>query len=114
MSMYFVLDEQGDPLPVASYEEWARWCERSDRGVARTVIAPEVVVLTVFTGLNEAEVAPGEQPLLFDTCVLGGPLDGETVHHSNRVGALAEHEWLVEWCRLGNTPDQGVTEDQLR
>ena len=112
MDIYFVLDEQGDPSPVRNFEEWASWCERSDRGVARTIVSSNVVVLTIFSGLNE-EVATGEPPLLFHTCVFGGVLDGEDVQHATRPAALAGHARLVEWCREGILPDAGITEDQL-
>jgi hypothetical protein len=109
--MYFVFDEQGEPLPVSTFEEWARWCERTDRGVARTVVTSEVVVLTTFNGVDEVESGP---PLLFDTRVFGGLLDGEDVQYPTRAEALAGHARLVEWCRLGSSPNAGLTEDQIQ
>ena len=112
MGIYFVLDEKGDPSQVHNFEEWASWYERSDRGIARTVVDANVVVLTIFSGLNE-EVTTGEAPRLFHTSVFGGVLDGEEVQHATRADALAGHGRLVEWCRQGNSPDRGINEDRL-
>jgi hypothetical protein len=109
--MYFVLDEQGEPLAVSDVEEWVQWCERADRGVARTVVAADVVVLTTFNGVDE--VVHGQTPLLFETRVFGGVLDGEAVQHPTRADALAGHAKLVEWCRMGNSPGTGLTDDQI-
>jgi hypothetical protein len=111
LEMYFVLDEQGEPLPVSDFEEWVQWCDRADRGVARTVVAADVVVLTTFNGVDE--VVDGQTPLLFETRVFGGVLDGEAVQHSTRADALAAHAKLVEWCRMGNSPGTGLTDDQI-
>lgn len=111
MEVYFVLDERGEPLLERDIEAWSRWFERADRGVARTVVTPEIAVLTTFSGVNEATET--ETPLLFESRVFGGALDGETVQHGRRAEAIAGHAVLVEWCRVANAPDGGVTEDQI-
>jgi len=112
MEAYFVLDELGDPQPECDIEAWTRWFEQADRSVARTAIGPEVVVLTTFLGVDEA-AEPGNPPRLFETRVFGGALDEEELGHSTRTEALAAHSMLVEWCRIGNTPNAGVTEKQF-
>jgi hypothetical protein len=111
MELYFVLDEQGNPLPVSDVEVWSRWFERADRGVARTVVTPNVTVLTTFSGVDQA--AEGRPPLLFETRVFGGVLNAEELQHPTRIDALAAHASLVEWCRIGNSPEGGVTEEQI-
>jgi hypothetical protein len=45
--------------------------------------------------------------------VFGGVLDGEVVQHCTRAEATAQHAELVEWCRIGNTPNGGITEADL-
>jgi hypothetical protein len=111
VEVYFVLDEQGDPLPVRDIEAWLRWFERADRGVARTLVAPGIAVLTTFNGVDEA--AEGRAPLLFETRVFGGVLDSEEIQHPTRVDALAGHAMLVAWCRLANSPGGGMSEEQI-
>jgi hypothetical protein len=106
-----MFDERGEPLAVSDSSEWERWCERTDRGVARTVIARDVVVLTTFSGVDEG--MDGHPPLLFETRVFGGVLDGEHQQHATRVNALGGHATLVEWCRVGQSPAKGLTADQI-
>ena len=108
MEVYFVLDEQGDPLPVSDTEAWLQWFELADRRVAQTMVTPDIAVLTIFSGVDE--VTEGRAPRPFETRVFGGMLDGEEVRHPTRVDALAGHAMVVTWCRLGTTPDEGVTE----
>jgi hypothetical protein len=113
MEVYFVLDERGEPFPETDIEAWLRWFEQADLGVARSVISPEVTVLTTFRGMDDVPER-GEEPRLFETRVFGGLLDGEEVHHATRGAALAGHELLAEWCRVGNLPDLGLREEDLR
>jgi hypothetical protein len=111
MEAYFVLDERGEPRREMDQQAWTRWFERADRGVARTVLTPHVTVLTTFSGVD---AAPGsDTPLLFETRVFGGVLDGEEVQRSTRAEAVATHNELADWCRIGAEPDYGVAEDQI-
>ena len=112
MDGYFVLDERGEPVRELDLEAWTRWFERADRSVARTVIAANVTVLTTFHGVGETTES-GQAPALFQTRVFGGVLDGEDAWNRTRTEAVAGHTMLVEWSRIGNSPNHGITEDQL-
>jgi hypothetical protein len=107
VEVYFVLDEQGDPLPVNDIEAWLQWFECADRRVAWTMVTPDIAVLTIFSGVDE--IAEGRVPRPFETRVFGGVLDGEEVRHPTRVEALAGHARVIDWCRLGTSPDEGAT-----
>jgi hypothetical protein len=109
---YFVLDEHGEPRREPDPEAWMRWFEHADRGVARTSVTPHVTVLTTFRGVNLFE--PGLPPRLFETRVFGGVLDGEERQTPTRSEAMAVHTELAEWCRIGNAPNAGITEDTLQ
>ena len=111
MEVYFVLNERGEPIATSDVEAWSRWFERADRGIARTVVTPDVLVLTTFSGFDEPE--EGREPLLFGSRVFGGVLDGEEIQHPTRGDALAGHASLVEWCRVANAPDKGITDEQI-
>jgi hypothetical protein len=111
MDAYFVRDERGEPRREMNQEAWTRWFEGADRGVARTILTPRVSVLTVFSGVDAAP--ENETPLLFDTRVFGGVLDGEESQAGTRADALAAHNELAEWCRIGTAPNYGVAEDQI-
>ena len=72
MSEFYILDGK---VPVrASLKEWVRWFETAERHVA-DLRDGDIRVSTVFLGLDHAIL--GESPLLFETMVFGGPLDGE-------------------------------------
>ena len=112
MDVYFVLDDHGDPLPIHDPEAWSQWQAQADRSVARTIVAPDIVVLTTFSGHD----APpeGERPRLFVTDVFGGVFDGEELRHTTRAEALARHASLVDWCRVGISEDYGISGDQIQ
>ena len=112
MELYFVLDEHGEPLRERNIEAWSRWFAHADRSIARTVVTPDVTVLTTFSGVDEV-AEPDSIPRLFESRVFGGVLDGEVVHHCTRTEATIEHRELVQWCRIGNSPNAGFAEADL-
>jgi hypothetical protein len=112
MELYFVLDERGEPIRERDVEAWSRWFAHADRSIARSIVSPDVTVLTTFNGVDNVP-EPDSIPRLFESRVFGGILDGEVVHHCTRAEATAHHAELVEWCRIGNTPNGGITEADL-
>jgi hypothetical protein len=109
MEAYFVLDECGEPRRERDLDAWTRWFERADRSIARTAVTREVMVLTTFRGVGEVS-EPGGEPLLFETRVFGGLLDGEEIRRCTRAEAIAAHATLAQLCRIANAPDLGVNE----
>ena len=77
----------GSPL------EWARWFETADRTVAKTKIGASEVS-TVFLGIDRS--FGGSRPMLFETMVFGGPLDGEQDRYSTWDEAEVGHKRFVE------------------
>lgn len=73
--------------------KWASLFENADRRVAKDIIGG-VEVSTVFLGLNH-NYGEGE-PILFETLVFGGPLDGEMERYSTWDEAKAGHAAMVE------------------
>ena len=112
MEGYFVLNERGEPMLERDVQAWTRWFERADRSVARTVVSADVTVLTTFRGVGETDES-GQAPHLFETRVFGGILTGEERWHRTRDQAVAGHERLAEWCRIGMVHNHGISEDQL-
>ena len=84
-----------EPVQVFDILEWARWFETADRKVDRTELPDNVVVSTVFLGLNHNLGTKG-LPILFETLVFGGPLDGEMIRSATWKDAIAEHEAMVK------------------
>ena len=79
---------------------FGQWFETADRRVALETIG-EAQVSTVFLGFDHSY---GEgPPLLFETMVFGGPLDGEQDRCSTWDEAEAMHTVMVERVR-----EQGI------
>jgi len=103
---YYILDDAGEPKPV-DIETWAPWFDASvtDR---RSVIAQdrdegpdrvEILVSTVFLGIDHSFGSNAFQPhapVLWETLVMGGLLDGEMDRYTSRAAALAGHQAM---CR---------------
>jgi hypothetical protein len=63
------------------------------RKVARTRVAPKCEVSTVFLGLDHN--SGGGEPILFETIVFGGPLDGHSMRYHTYDQAEAGHAATV-------------------
>ena len=101
MSDTFILGGADGHTPVpCDYLVWARWLEGNgaSRVVARTGFAA-ARVSTVFLGLNHS-YGDGP-PLLFETLVFDGPLDGEMDRYSTWAEAEAGHEAMCVRVRAG-------------
>lgn len=83
MSGEYILEGR-TPVPAKDMMEWAKWFEKADRVVRQTELkASNVRVSTVFLGLDHSFT--GGPPLLFETLVFGGHLDGEMERYSARI-----------------------------
>ena len=101
----YILDDAGRPQPVDDLMMWARWFEESgdSRRVARTDLADDVYVSTVFLGSNH-QWGDGP-PLLFETMVFGGRWDQSQWRWPTREAALAAHDRIVAAVRNGDAPE---------
>ncbi len=97
----YILDESGQPIEETNLIKWAKWMENTkfNHHVADDSIGG-VRVSTVFLGLDHA--FSGGPPILWETQVFGGPLDGEMIRYSSRETALAGHVGLLAQVRSGN------------
>ncbi len=101
----YTLDADGRPQPTDDLMEWARWFEEigDKRVVARTELADEVVVSTVFLGMDH-QWGDGP-PLLFETMVFGGRWDESQWRWPTRESALAAHDRIGAAVRDGEAPE---------
>ena len=91
MSDLYVLKD-GLPIPEDDSLAWSLWFETADRRVALTKMG-DVEVSTVFLGIDHS--FGGGPPLLYETLVFGGPLDGEMERYSTLQEAEAGHQRMV-------------------
>ena len=94
-----ILDDAGEPVPC-DVITWGVWFQTADR--MRVIAADRdegaalggVEVSTVFLGLNmQWREGP---PILWESLVFGGPLDGTQRRYTSRAAALRGHQDL---CR---------------
>jgi hypothetical protein len=72
--IYYILDSNKCPVP-AGIEEWGRWMVSNDRRV-RVDTIHDCKVSTVFLGMDHSFVFEKHGPVLWESLVFGGPLDG--------------------------------------
>ena len=100
MTIYYIQDDDGDPVPVEDWKTWAEWYETHDRVIAKTKVG-DALVSTVFLSLDHAFL--GGPPLLYETMIFGGPHDqNDQWRHHNRHAALALHDQVVAALRDGS------------
>jgi hypothetical protein len=87
-------DFDGNPIGLW---EWARLFESDERILARTRVADDVEVSTVWLGLDYS-FGHGT-PLIYETMIFGGPHDEYQERHPNRDAALAGHDQAVALAR---------------
>lgn len=93
-------DPDGNPITL---QEWRHLFETIDRDVSTTeltVRGEEVAIGTTWLGLNHNFMNPEGPPLIFETMVWGGPLDGSVRHYATREEALAGHREIVKRHRF--------------
>jgi hypothetical protein len=96
---YYILDAEHRPVKAASMMQWAQWFEDfNNRIVDYTEITSAVYVSTVFVGLDH-RFGGGGPPIVFETCIFGGPLDGNEWRYASWDDAEAGHKAAVRKAR---------------
>lgn len=101
--LHYILDENGEAVPEPDLLTWARWFELASRDGTRQVAndfdegdeTKTIRVSTVFLGLDHNFGIDGP-PVLWETLVFGGLLDGEMDRYSSRTAALLGHQAMCE------------------
>jgi len=118
---YWILDDAGEPVPVDDVMVWAQWFEEARRTRANIIAQdrderrgnePEVLVSTVFLGLDHNLFGVGP-PILWETMILGGPLDGYQRRYSTRAAALEGHAVACDLQRQQRRIPKALFSDPL-
>lgn len=98
----FILNSAGRPVECEDLTKWGRWMQTADRKVAFDTFGP-TRISTVFLGLDHSwDDGP---PVLWETMVFNGPLDGEQDRYTSLEDAKAGHAAMVEKVRTAqNSP----------
>ncbi len=99
----YILDANGEPQLCDDWREWARWYETAERHIGNDTIEG-VQISTVFLSLDH-NLSDGP-PVLWETMVFGGLLDGEQDRYTSKADALAGHHAICERVRAAiDQPD---------
>lgn len=98
---HYVLRD-GTPVEEPNVIKWGQWFENAgETRVVRqsTVGGPSgIMVSTVFLGIDHNFSFQGP-PLLFETLVFGGPLDGDMRRYTTREAAESGHKEMLSLVR---------------
>lgn len=97
---HWILDDNHNLVEV-DLITWAKYIEHPDnRVVGYTQINSEVWVSTIFLGIDHRFPSfPPGPPLVFETLVFGGPLNGEGGRWVSYDDAKTNHEMFVKRAR---------------
>lgn len=107
---FYALDQDNHVVEVEDCITWGRWFEdaTSQRQVGYTQITSEISVSTVFLGVDHRFPGfPSGPPILFETLVFGGPLDGDGNRYSSWDDAEIGHKAFVRLARAYQEKEHG-------
>lgn len=83
---YYILDKDKNPVPCADIAQWGEWMFEKDNKkiVAQTHIG-DVMVSTVFLGIDHNWAFDNSAPILFETMVFGGDKDLDSYQERYRT-----------------------------
>ena len=94
-------DRDGSPL---TQKEWGKkHVDVIYKIVSRTALSADVVVSTVWLGINHNWYDDGP-PIIFETMVFGGPRDQEMERYATEAAAIAGHLAMVDELRREQAP----------
>lgn len=110
---YMLKDGKPEPADVISpeFQEWYNNIE--NRRVARTEIAKDIWVSTVFLGLDHNLFGVGE-PVLWETMIFGGVEDLSQWRATTQAEALEHHKEAVALAKKGLEIEERLTRTKRR
>lgn len=96
----YILDANGNPVLCDDLFTWAEWFETSgeSRVVQKTIVADGVQVSTIFLGIDHNWSRRGP-PMIYETRVFGGPIEGDCLRAAKRTTALKNHAAMIAKTR---------------
>ena len=91
---YYIMKDK-EVIATDNLYDWAAFLEHEDRKVARTEVTKDITVSTVFLGIDH-NFAKNGPPIVFETMVFGGKLDGRMERCATYLEAENMHTWMVQ------------------
>jgi hypothetical protein len=103
---FYILDGDKRVVPARDVFEWGAFFESGARIVEQTEMG-DVHVSTVFLGIDH-RFSPGGPPLVFETMIFGGALDGAQWRYSSWDDAETGHAAAVRKAKAAASTQPGV------
>lgn len=84
-----------DGTPIESLEEWGNLMEDSNYKIVKQTTIGKVLISTVWLGLDHNFLLKGP-PMIFETMVFKGSLDGEQERYETEEQAKTGHEEMIK------------------
>lgn len=103
--LHYVLNDKHEPIPEPDFNKWAlSFTDGKKRRVDETIFI-DSHISTVFLGLDHNYFDDGD-PVLFETMVFGGPMDGKQIrfctwNQSQRGHNFIKYLLLMYYAKLG-------------
>jgi hypothetical protein len=91
-NIYYILKEGA--LRESNREEWEAWSDKPRNRRVAVHIIRGIVIYTYCIGIDRSLIGT-DAPLLFETMVYGGALDGQVCHYATLEAARKGHH---QWC----------------
>lgn len=92
---HYYIEEHGLPVPAPTVKAWAAWI--AEQGDQRTLACTHVgtsEITTCFVGINMAD-SDADDPIVYQTTVNGGLLNGASWRYASRTLARRHHDTVV-------------------
>lgn len=109
MGNFYLLDDNNNPYEVTLEEYIAHdplYSKRERYTIGRDTFDNDVLVSTVFLGIDHNYAGMSDEPLLFETMILGGDYDGYQIRCSDWDKAVQIHKETVQLINT-KTNDNG-------
>lgn len=92
---YYTLDANKNIVGTNDICEWGEFFHSKDRFLAVEII-DTIKISTVFLGMDHGSPYDKGPPVLFETMIFGGELNGEQERYCSYDEAMAGHKIMVE------------------
>lgn len=86
----YILNKEGNPEKIEDILEWGKYMESNNRHIAKDFINSDIMVSTVFLGLDHSFGGP--IPILYETMIFGGKHDQYQKRYATKEEALEGHK----------------------
>ena len=95
----YILDDDGNPKPEPDTIKWAMWFEKGQNRIVGHDHIGDVLISTVFLGLDHRFPGMEGPPILWETMIFRGEHDQWMSRYRSREDALAGHKAAVEMVK---------------